>query len=300
MTVNTFEPLISDKNELFYSKFLWKEDTIQGAELEKSSILVPVKLNGIDEELFMQLDLGANRTMIYNNTLSAFYEKHPDLKRDTIQKETYSILNNASIKINDFQILKANRLYVLKDFGQTKIDTNYILIGTLGYDILGNNVLILDFKTNQFAICEIVPNELQSKITYIKGADLEKFPIILPFKLGKRKIRLLYDTGASMFPIITGTNRLKRIAKRRKLEEVDSVCAWGKMIPIYKAKETKNKTGNLTIENIDLGKIEIYGEKRLNKLTYIGRYLYGITGNVVFDNKTLIIDRKNNSFGILE
>lgn len=93
------------------------------------SILVPVKLNGINDELFMQLDLGATRTMIYNTTLSAFYEKYPVLKKDTIQKQTYSILNNVSIKINDFQTLKANRLCVLKDFGQTKIDTSFVLIG---------------------------------------------------------------------------------------------------------------------------------------------------------------------------
>lgn len=300
MTSKTFEPLISDKNELIYSKFQWKEDSLQGALIEKSSLFVPVKFKGINEELFMQLDLGANRTMLYNNTLAAFSERYPDLKKDIIQKETYSIYNNATIKPNDFQTLKANRLYVLKNFGQTKIDSNFIVIGTLGYDILGDNVLILDYKTNRLAICENIPKEQESKITYIKGADLERFPIILPFRLGKKRIRLFFDTGSSMFPILTGTNRLKKIAKHRKIESVDSVSSWGKMIPIFKPIETKDNMRNLTIQNIDLNKIEVYGERRLNKLIYVGRYLYGITGNVVFDKKTLIIDRKNNRFGIIE
>ena len=103
-----------------------------------------------------------------------------------------------------------------------------------------------------------------------------------------------------MFPILTGTNRLKKIAIQRKIEEVDSVSSWGEMIPIFKPVKTKDKIGNLTIGDIDLGTIEIYGGKKLNKLTYIGKYLYGITGNVVFDNKILIIDRKNNRFGIID
>lgn len=300
MTSQTFESLESKDSELIYSHILWKKGTLEGIEVEKSSFYVPVKLKGIDEELFMQLDLGATRSMLYNNTLSAFCEKYPNLKNDTIQKETYSIFNNAIIKINDNTTLNASRLYVLKDFGQTIIDTNFIVIGTLGYDILGDNIVVLDFKSNQLAICENIPIEMESKVTYIKGPDLKKFPIILPFRLGNKKIRLFFDTGSSMFPILTGTNRLKKIAKHRRIEQVDSVSSWGKMIPIYKPIEMKAKIGSLTIGSIDLGNIKIYGERNLNKLTFVGKYLYGITGNVVFNNKILIIDRKNNSFGIIE
>lgn len=300
MTTQTFESFESKEFELIYSPIYWKESTLEGVEVEKSSFYIPVKLKGIEEKLFMQFDLGAPQTMLYNNTLSAFCEKYPKLKNDTVQKENYSIFNNANMKINDNQVLKANKLYVLKDFGQSNIDTTFIVIGTFGYDILGDNVLILDFKSNQLAICENIPMEMKSKVTYIKGADLKKFPIILPFRLGNKKIRLFFDTGSSMFPILTGTSRLKKLSKNRRIEQVDSVSSWGKMIPIYTPIEMKDKIGNLKIENIDLGKVTIYGEENLNKLNYIGKYLYGITGNVVFGNKILIIDRKNNTFGIIE
>jgi hypothetical protein len=129
--------------------------------------------------------------------------------------------------------------------------------------------------------------------------DLNKFPIILPFKFGKKKIRLFYDTGSSMFPIVTGTNRLKKISKHRKIKEADSVSSWGKEIPVFKPIETKNKIGNLVIGNIDLGKPEVYGLKKMNKLRFLGRYIYGITGNVIFNDKILIINRVKNSFGII-
>jgi len=194
----------------------------------------------------------------------------------------------------------ADRLYVKNDFGQSKIDTTQIIIGSLGYDIMGDNVLILDFKSDKFAISESIPTELKSKANYIPNADLNKFPIILPFKYGKKKVRLFYDTGSSMFPILTGTNRLKRVSKHRKIQEIDSISSWGKFIPVFKPLETKDKIGSLVIGNIDLGKVNIYGVKEMNKLKFLGRYLYGITGNVIFDNKILIISRKDNSFGSIE
>ena len=300
MTSQTFDTFLGPKTDLIYSPIYWQANTFNKTTIEKSSFLVSVKLQGIEESIFMQFDLGANRSMLYGNTISAFCEKYPTLRDDTIKKENYSIFNNAKIEINDSHTLTANRLYIKKDFGQSKIDTNFIIIGTLGYDILGDNILILDFKSNRFAISESIPTEMESKACFIDKADLNKFPIILPFRLGKKKIRLLYDTGSSMFPILTGTNRLKKISKHRKIKEVDSVSSWGKEVPIFMPVETKDKIGNLIIGNIDLGKIAVFGEKKMNNLNYVGSYLYGFTGNVIFDNKILIINRKDNSFGIIK
>jgi hypothetical protein len=300
MTSQTFDTSFGSETELKYSPIYWQTNTFNKTTIEKSSFVVSVKLQDIEKPLFMQFDLGANRSMLYGNTLSALCEKYPTLRDDTIKKENYSIFNNAKIEINDSHILTANRLYVKKDFGQSKIDTNYIIIGTLGYDILGDNILILDFKSNRFAISESIPAEMESKACFIDHADLNKFPIILPFRLGKKKIRLFYDTGSSMFPILTGTNRLKKLSKQRKIKEVDFVSSWGKEVLIFKPVETKNKVGNLVIGNIDLGKVEIFGQKKLNNLSYAGSYLYGFTGNVIFDKKILIINRKDNSFGILK
>ncbi len=76
--------------------------------------------------------------------------------------------------------------------------------------------------------------------------------------------------------------------------------SWGKKIRIYKQQELKPAIGNLYIGNIDLGKIDIYGVNMYNKLSYAGDYLFGITGNVLFENKIIIIDRKDNRFGIIE
>lgn len=300
MTSQTFKSISEKSAELKYSPIYWQKDTLGQKIIEKSVFLVPVKIKGIEEPLFMQFDLGANRSMLYENTLSAFCEKYPELKKDTVNKEDYIVFNNAEISISDNRSLFADRLYVKKDFGYSEIDTASIIIGSLGYDIIGDNILILDFKSDRYAISESVPVGLESKVNYIDSADLNKFPIILPFKYGKKKIRLFYDTGSSMFPILTGTNRLKKISKHRRVQEIDSISSWGKFIPVFTPLEAKDKIGNLVIGDVDLGKVDIYGIKKMNSLKFLGRYLYGITGNVVFDDKILIINRKNDSFGIIE
>lgn len=300
MTCQTFKSISGNTTYLKYSPIYWQKDSLGQKLLEKSVFLVQVKIKGIEEPVFMQFDLGANRTMLYGNTLSAFCEKYPELKKDTINKEDYIVLNNAEISINDSISLLADRLYVKKDFGHNKIDTTVIIIGSMGYDIIGDNILILDFKSNRFAISERIPIEMESKAKYIDNADLNKFPIILPFRYGKKRIRLFYDTGSSMFPILTGTNRLKKVSKHRKIQEIDSISSWGKAISIFRPLEIKDRIGNLVIGSVDLGKVDIYGVKKMNSLKFTGRYLYGITGNVVFDDKILIISRKSNSFGIIE
>ncbi len=300
MTSQTFKSNVGTTTDLMYSPIYWQKDTLGATITEKSAFLVPVKIKGIDDCLFMQFDLGATRTMLYGNTLSAYCEKYPELKKDTVNKENYIVFNNAEISITDSVALLADRLYVKKDFGQANIDTTLIIIGSLGYDIIGENFLILDFKSNSFAISESIPIEMESKANYIDKVDLNKFPIILPFKYGKKKVRLFYDTGSSMLPILTGTNRLKKVSKHRKIQVIDSISSWGESIPVFRPLETKDKIGNLMIGSIDLGKVDIYGVKKMNSLKYTGRYLYGITGNVIFNEKILIISRKNNSFGIIE
>lgn len=299
MTIQTFDSLPGNNSDLTYSPIYWQKDTLGEMIIEKSSFLVPVKIRGIEEGLFMQLDLGIARTMLYGNTLSALCKKYPVLQKDHVNKGNYIVLNNARISVTDSILLSADRLFVKKDFGQSRLDTSIIIIGSFGYDIIGDNNLVLDFKSDRYAISENIPFEMESKASYIDKVDLNKFPIILPFRIGKKRVRLFYDTGSSMFPIVTGTNRLKKMSEHRKIKEAGSVSSWGKEIPVFRPTETKSKIGNLVIGNFDLGKPEVYGLKTMNKLRFLGRYLYGITGNVIFNDKILIINRGKNRFGII-
>jgi hypothetical protein len=62
----------------------------------------------------------------------------------------------------------------------------------------------------------------------------------------------------------------------------------------------ERKSRKFNHRSLRLGEVNIYGENGLNGLRLTGNYLYGITGDVIFKNKILIINRKNNTFGIIE
>jgi hypothetical protein len=96
MTSHTFESISGTNTHLTYSPIYWQKDTLGEMTIEESSFLVPVKIKGIEEGLFMQFDLGITRTMLYGNTLSAFCKKYQELQKDTVNKGNYIVFNYVS------------------------------------------------------------------------------------------------------------------------------------------------------------------------------------------------------------
>jgi len=299
MTVQTFNKVVIKTDKIHYSPIIWSIDSTDSGKVKKDAIYLPVNIPGIDQKLKMQFDLGANSSIFYLKTINALGVNNPEiLKGISVNKERYSYVNT-SIGLNDGIQLYADRIPIFKSMGHDTLPKALPVFGTLGYDIIGDNVLILDFINDSIAIVDKVPKEMEGMATFIKNADLKKFPVILPFRIGEKRIRLFYDTGSSSFQILTGTRRLKRVSIGKELEIADSGNSWGQKIYLYRAKVPKKKE-NLFIGPIDLGKVEIIGTDNLNPLSLTGKYLYGITGNMVFENTILIIDRKHNRFGIIK
>jgi len=305
MTEDTFESVQSDPEELHYAPFYWHLDSLGEKKPEKTSVFVPVTVNGISENLYMQFDLGSTITGFYGETLSALQQKYPHLDSNIVNGSKSRYFANASIKINDNTSLKADKLYLWEKMGQNNLDTTLVklfrdgeshssvILGTMGYDMIGTQVLILDFKKDRYALTNYLPTKMKEKIKFIEGADVEKYPVLLPFRFGKRKITLIYDTGAGNSPIMTGTRRLKRLTEKRPLKKLDEASRFGEKHNLYKVEDTKN----LRMGEYNYGKVDVYGLKIFNKLWLAG--VYGFTGNYLFKDCIVVIDRKNNRFGII-
>lgn len=299
MTVSTYNRVELKTDKIHYSPILWSLDTSGNGVVKKNGMYLPVTIPGVEQKLKMQIDLGVSSSMFYLKTINALGVNNPEiLKNLSVSDDRYSYLN-PGIEINDGIRLHADRIPVLRSAGHDTLPAAFPVIGSLGYDIIGDNILIIDFPDNRMALIEKLPPIMESRSTFIKKADLKKFPVILPFRIGEKKIRLFYDTGSSAFRILTGTRRLKKTSKGREIEIADSVNSWGKTVYLYKSK-IPQKSENLFIGPYDLGNVEIIGTDKLNPLSMTGRYLYGITGNEVFRDAILIIDRKNNRFGIIK
>jgi hypothetical protein len=302
MPSNSFTSVTVTTDSVFYTPIVWSYDTISDTQIRKRAMFVPVYISDIGQEALMQFDLGASLSGFYYKTVNLLADSAPELKnRIKLTKKGNYYFENAEISLNKGVTLQKNRFYMWKHMGHDSLPDSKPVIGTIGYDILDNYILIIDYVRDRIALVESIPHDLEKKITYIPKSDLEKFPIILPFKLGEKKIRLLFDTGASSFEVLTSTKRLKRVSLNREIEPVDSGYSWGKLDIVYKASVQKIENPNLYIGDINLKQVQVTGMDRLNTIfSLTGRYLYGFTGNVVFENCVVVIDRKNNKFGIVK
>lgn len=294
---------IEIKNDsIYYTPIIWSYDSLSDGDVKKRAMYIPVYIKDFEKNALMQFDLGANVSGFYFKTLNLLIEEFPEIQNHIKTTEKGRVYyENAKISINEGVTLHKDNFYVWRNMGHDTLPKSIPIIGTIGYDILDDYILIVDYKNERIALVKKLPLELEKKVIFIENADLKKFPVILPFKLGKKKIRLLFDTGSSSAQVLTSTKRLKKLAVGREIIPIDSGYSWGKLNVEYKAKSSKFKEPILYIDNINLGKVEVTGVESLNKMfTISGNFLYGITGNIMFGNRIIVIDRKNNRFGITE
>ena len=293
-TINTFSNFIeSDTIEL--SNIKWKGGTLDTLKIEKMSFFVPVKIEGLQGNLFMQFDTGSSKTIIYGKTLDAISNEENTVET-FYSKDSTRYFKNPSISIGSAK-MKSDKIRISSNMGRsTKIDSSFIIIGTIGFDAVVGRTLILDFKTDKFGLTNKPSNALNYSLDYVDDASVDRFPFLVPVKIGAIKTKLFYDTGSSMFPILTSNKKLQNINNNT----IDTLCCvtnWGRQLPVYrKEMNTPIVFGNSTVENK-----YIYSAELLDAMDYSPNwFLFGMTGNIIFDNKIIVVDTKNNRFGIEE
>lgn len=290
-TINSFTEFKEPKN-LVFSKIKWTSNFLNDKEINKAALFVPVKIKGLEGNLFMQFDTGTKKSIIYGKTLEKILIDKTKIQT-FYDKDSVQFFKNISIVLGE-TLMKSNKIRISQSMGDKKIDTSFINIGTIGFDAIVNRTLILDFKNDLLAITERASDSLNYTLEEVKNASVNKFPLLIPAKIGKEKTRLFYDTGSSMFSLITSNKKLKSINH----EKIDTICCisnWGRKIPVHRKKlSTSISLGNYSFKN-DF----VYGCEILNIVDYLPNwFLFGITGNKMFDKQLIVIDVKNNKFGI--
>ena len=294
LSVNTFETF-SEPKQLTFGKIVWHDGEINGLTVKKMGLFIPVKIEGINENFYMQLDLGANSTLLDEAILNKVLINYPNFKM-SVSKKGKNFLDNVTLKLaNSKLIFNAKKIPIYGEKDISKIDSLY-KIGTLGYDAILNKTLILDFKNNRFSITNKSIDDLGYSIKLV-DCSVNKFPAFISAKIGNKKVRFIFDTGSSIFPAITSIKNLNSI---NKAGEVDTLCcihAWGNDYKMLRRKlSVPIKIGNDTFNNE-----YVYATRKDQVYSYLPNwYLFGMTGNILFDGKIIIIDTKNDKFGIVE
>lgn len=295
-TVNSFtkfnEPEIIDYNDIY-----WRSDSLGKTLVEKTAFFLKVKINEIDGNFYMQFDTGTPKTIFYGNTLSKVLKTNSETQI-MFARDSTQFVKNVKIKIGK-TIFSANSIQVKPNFGSKEIDTNFNVIGTIGFDALIDRTLVLNFKSDKIAITQKPIEGLGFPITYTKNASVDQFPLLIPAKIGEKKIRFFFDTGSSMFPILTSVEKLKEMKSESSIDTLCCVRNWNNLLPVYRRKINSKIDFNGVVSENDY----VYGinMSMMNILNYLPEsFMFGMTGNKLFDNRIIIVDNKNNKFGIAQ
>ena len=273
--------------------FTWESGYEWGKYIEKMTIYIPVTIDNLPYNFTMQFDLGTSYSGFYVNSLKPFLEKYPSLKNKL--DSTLHIYRKIDLKLGKV-------LFEDIDISQYKMGTEYSLdsinsgseieIGTIGVDLIQNKVLIIDYNLNRLAITETLPAEYQNVI--FEEFKIENGLIKLPFRINGNSEYLMFDTGASYFRLATTKQNALAISGTEIIDSL-KVTSWGKHIAFY---------GRETVVPIFFGDkimektIVYYDEEASFDDIYQSINVWGLTGNGYFLNDLIIIDYKNNRFGV--
>lgn len=280
-----------------WAKFEWTNEKLGDKHFEKTAMFIPCKIEGIENPVTFQFDLGSDLTGVYENTYKSFYKQTPELEQKIKRyKSVFQFWNNKksfknlNIQFGNYSASNESA-FVFENYGD-KIEINNskdtIHIGTIGADIFKNRVLIIDYPKKQFAICEKIPEIYKPKFVDIELDRQGR--IILPMIIKNKNYRIMFDNGSSIFPIITDAKNISNFSTSADIDTIQ-VSSWGQQHGV---------TGKMITDTFELagqkfGNVKVYAN---HKGLGIDHKTDGMTGNALFWDKTIIIDFKNKKFGV--
>jgi len=281
-------------NQISWAKFIWTNGYLGEKYFEKTAMLIPSKIKGVKNPVTFQFDLGCDVTGVYENTLRSILSNNSDIinqikKVKTISKSK-NIFENLGIYFGDY-FVENKESYLFENYGEKTENINEqdtIHIGTIGRDLFKNQILIIDYPNTRFAITKSIPNETSFKIINI---EIDKYGrIILPMKLNGKNLKILFDNGSSIFPLITP---VKNISKFSVSNDIDTIAcsSWG---------EKHEVTSKIIYDTFELAGLKFQNIKVYANHSGLGidDKTDGMTGNILFWDKTIFIDFKNKKFGV--
>lgn len=285
--------------EIKWNEFVWAESIIEGKYYKKVALLVPFRFNGIEEEYYLQLDTGAP-SVLYGNP---FYDIDPNYRVKKVKnKQPYVVsidgtLSNYEFMYGDFGLLEG--------FGASSKELDvaeYKLIGSLGLDFFKNNILIIDFSGEKFAIVNNqndVPVDIKKNSSFL-AMKYKNNKIYLKSEIGSKDLYLIYDTGSSIFDIVATKEIWTSLTNVKSAKDIEllEIPSWGDMIQLKGARsESDWKIGDLTIEK----PLIFYEPSGLENFNFELIQADGLLGNAIFyDNHIITIDLRGKRFGIME
>ncbi|MBU3013079.1 hypothetical protein KO506_16825 [Polaribacter vadi] len=293
-----------NKEQNKWINFEWSGYSIGDRYFDKAYIIIPFSIEGIPHKFQSQFDLGANETMVYGNAIRPYLNKYQNVAK---KLDTINVLNkkvrgfkNINFKL-DTVLFKNQHLVHFDRYGtvltKDSVETKTIKhIGTIGANLFQNKYLIIDFPNHRIAIKDSLNTKDIEKTSFV-DVKLDKGRIKVPVTINGNVKYFMFDTGASLFPLIVTKEDIKLLSNINVANDTITTSTWGEYYDVHGYKITSEIfIGDSKIETQNLN---VYDSKKEFKQFFEKENVLGIMGNAFFFNKKIIIDYKNNRFGIV-
>ena len=261
--------------------------------IEKAGLFIRVKLDGKD--VLVQLDTGATNTIFYRQVLDRLGIGYKLGRLDP--KDPRGVVYNGTVP----SIQLGNRLYrnvAVKIWDVpvdvSKLESGVIKAGDIGCSLFKDSVLLLDFANDQISILNSVPqldNGYRVPIKLVNGRP------VFSGTVGSHELVILYDTGASAWPLIVTTSLFESLFGDEALASSDftvDVTSWGKRVYLLGMK------ADLSLEaagaNFPLK--TVWGSELVDQLQEV-LGVNAIVGNALFAGAKVYIDFRGKTIVVM-
>ena len=169
--------------------FSWSSGNLGGRLIEKTAMIVPLKIEELPYAFEAQFDLGACSTMIYGKAFAPYLAMASDIREkiDTtqtvfLQGASYPCFADLSIQLDGVEFPN-RRVVFFEDFGtemtKDSLCTSTIKhIGTIAADLFEGKILIIDYKNQRLCGIESLPSDWEQRVESVSYTHLT-----LPTKL---------------------------------------------------------------------------------------------------------------------
>lgn len=277
-------------------RFYWQGDTINAEWEQHTALLLPVKLKNCPKQFFMQFDLGSPYSLFYKNKLAEIQAKYPK----AIQlDESADSLANFSFRIDKMPFFA--KQIAVKQFGNSGInreDKNSIeIIGTIGADFVDGKIAIIDYPKKQITLSQTIPEKLKPGLSLTDFMYVQR-RILLPAKVSGKQTILYFDSGSSMYELLTDKKTAQSLAVAEGEFTRSKVGSWNN----YLIANTAVTRDSIEISNtkIAIRKVTfIEGTSSTQAEQMMKMGIGGMTGNKLFLDYKLILDTKEKKFGLI-
>jgi hypothetical protein len=261
-------------------------------------MIIPLKIEGLPHNFYMQFDTGAYDSFIYGNNLKSLRAIGLDIKE--VVKDDVRYVESLDFILGGNHI-KASMIKIYPNYGHFfgKNDTiSRIGIGTIGSDFIVDRITAIDFKNKTIQTYNERP-EWMASLPSFKAFDFPGRRIMLPVTLNNKDYEFLYDSGCSAFGLITIKSRFDKYTEESTKQIDYDAKAWEGSIPIR--SKTTDKLFSIGGANLKLKRVsfvDMYSitQPLIAPFTRVGGWL----GNQPFTESTLILDTKTEDFIVIK